>query len=73
MKVFLENDVLTMKGERNDDAGGRKFKYCKKVKLPTEMCRVNEIKAEIVNGVLKVVVPKIREEERKDVIYISVA
>ncbi|KAL5718414.1 hypothetical protein ACHQM5_011318 [Ranunculus cassubicifolius] len=73
VKISFEKDKLTMKGESaTSDDGAKKYKYNKKVYISSEVFKVNEIKAEMKNGILKVMVPKIKEEEKKDVIRVFV-
>nr|AEI61933.1 putative small heat shock protein [Triticum aestivum] len=38
----------------------------------SDVYRMDQIKAEMKNGVLRVVVPKVKEEERKDVFEVNV-
>jgi HSP20 family protein len=40
--------------------------------LPEKLYKIDQIKAEMKNGVLKVIVPKIKEEERNEVINVKV-
>ncbi|KHG00258.1 Heat shock 22 kDa, mitochondrial [Gossypium arboreum] len=57
--------------EEEEEEGGR-IRYSSRLDLPPTMYKVDEIKAEMKNGVLKVVVPKVKEEERKDVYQVTV-
>lgn len=68
VKLSLEEDTLVIKGEE-DDEGGRKFSS--RIELPEEEYKADEIKAEMKNGVLKVVVPKISRESN-NVLHIQV-
>nr|XP_017221576.1 PREDICTED: heat shock 22 kDa protein, mitochondrial-like [Daucus carota subsp. sativus] len=52
------------------DRGGRR--YSSRIELPQNVYKVDEIKAEMTNGVLKVRVPKVKEEERKDVFQVKI-
>ncbi|GFP80797.1 heat shock 22 kDa protein mitochondrial [Phtheirospermum japonicum] len=74
VKVSVEQNTLVIKGEGNkefeDDEGGRR--YTSRIDLPERLYKPNEIKAEMKNGVLKVFVPKIKEEERTDVFQVNV-
>ncbi|GFP96080.1 heat shock 22 kDa protein mitochondrial [Phtheirospermum japonicum] len=54
----------------NDKKTGRG--YINKFDLPENVYKTKEIKAEMKNGVLKVFVPKIKNEERTDVFDVSV-
>ncbi|KAH6829204.1 HSP20-like chaperones superfamily protein [Perilla frutescens var. hirtella] len=74
VKVSVEQNTLTIKGEGKkefeDDEYGRR--YTSRIDLPEKLYKTNEIKAEMKNGVLKVFVPKIKEEERNDVFHVSI-
>ncbi|OMO98123.1 hypothetical protein COLO4_14123 [Corchorus olitorius] len=75
VKVAVEQDTLIIKGEApkesedDQESGGR---YTSRITLPEKIFRTDQIRAEMKNGVLKVTVPKIKEEERKDVIQVQV-
>ncbi|KAF5198794.1 Heat shock protein [Thalictrum thalictroides] len=73
VKVTFEQDFLMIKAERaNDDGFGESgSRYNSRVRLETERFKIDEIKAEMKNGVLKVVIPKLKEEERKDVFQVK--
>ncbi|WOH12193.1 hypothetical protein DCAR_0831693 [Daucus carota subsp. sativus] len=47
-------------------------RYSSRIELPQNVYKVDEIKAEMTNGVLKVRVPKVKEEERKDVFQVKI-
>lgn len=74
VKVLVEQNTLIIKGEGKkefeDDEGGRR--YTSRIDLPEKLYKTSEIKAEMKNGVLKVFVPKIKEEERTDVFHVNV-
>ncbi|KFK29046.1 hypothetical protein AALP_AA7G081600 [Arabis alpina] len=75
VKLALEQDTLVIRGEGKDvgeegDSGNRRF--TSRIGLPEKVYKIDEIKAEMKNGVLKVVVPKMKEEERNDVREIEV-
>ncbi|KAF8114076.1 hypothetical protein N665_0043s0139 [Sinapis alba] len=79
VKLALENDTLVIRGEGKDvedggeeggETGNRRF--TSRIGLPEKVYKTDEIKAEMKNGVLKVVVPKMKEEERNDVRQIEV-
>ncbi|KAI3471044.1 hypothetical protein Pfo_027707 [Paulownia fortunei] len=74
IKVSVEQNTLIIKGEGKkefeDDEGGRR--YTSRIDLPERLYKTNEIKAEMKNGVLKVFVPKIKQEERTDVFHVNV-
>ncbi|EPS60155.1 hypothetical protein M569_14650 [Genlisea aurea] len=74
VKVSVEQNTLIIRGEGKkefeDDDGGRR--YTSRVDLPERLYKTNEIKAEMKNGILKVFVPKIKQEERSDVFQVNV-
>lgn len=75
VKVSVEQNMLTIKGEggkesEDDEEGARR--YSSRIDLPEKLYKVDQIKAEMKNGVLKVVVPKMKEEERNDVFSVKV-
>jgi len=78
VKVSVEDGDLVIKGEhkaegQNEDSwSSRSYgSYNTRMTLP-ENAKVDEIKAELKNGVLHVVVPKSKEEPKKNVIDINV-
>ncbi|MCO5562328.1 hypothetical protein L7F22_015954 [Adiantum nelumboides] len=78
VKVAIEDGVLVVKGERdpqNEDSCWAAKSYSKfntRLALP-ETVEVDKIKAEMKNGVLFVTVPKIKLEDKKQVINVDVA
>ncbi|KAL2329289.1 hypothetical protein Fmac_022716 [Flemingia macrophylla] len=74
VKISVEQNTLTIKGEGakdgEDEEGARR--YSSRIDLPEKLYRIDQIKAEMKNGVLKLVVPKMKEEERSDVINVKV-
>ncbi|KAJ0984595.1 hypothetical protein J5N97_002951 [Dioscorea zingiberensis] len=73
VRVSAEQGTLVIKGEgekEQEDESPRR--YSTRIDLPDESFKMDEIRAEMKNGVLKVVVPKIKEEERKDVYQIKI-
>ncbi|KAL6503834.1 Heat shock 22 kDa protein, mitochondrial [Orobanche gracilis] len=74
VRVSVEQNTLTIRGEvkkeSEDDEGGRR--YSSRIDLPERLYKTDDIKAEMKNGVLKVFVPKIKEEERTDVFQVNV-
>lgn len=75
VKVAVDENTLIIRGEggeteAGDEEGGRR--YSCRIDLPTKLYKVDEIKAEMRNGVLKVVVPKVQEGERKDALEVPV-
>jgi HSP20 family protein len=78
VKVSAEKNILVIKGEGEKDAwDGDKDdaavpKYSRRIELPANAYKMDKIKAEMKNGVLMVTVPKLKKEERKDVLQIAV-
>ncbi|XP_022872205.1 heat shock 22 kDa protein, mitochondrial-like [Olea europaea var. sylvestris] len=74
IKVSVEQNTLIIKGEGEkefeDDKSGRTHTI--RIVLPKNLYKTNDIKAEMKNGVLKVLIPKIKEEERNDVFHVQV-
>ncbi|KAB2070821.1 hypothetical protein ES319_A08G180400v1 [Gossypium barbadense] len=79
VKISVEQNTLIIRGEGGKDweeeeegeVGGG-IRYSSRLDLPPTLYKVDEIKAEMKNRVLKVVVPKVKEEERKDVYQVTV-
>ncbi|CAK7356396.1 unnamed protein product [Dovyalis caffra] len=67
VKVSVEQNTLVIKGEeaKEGDESGRR--YSSRLELPLNLYRLDEIKGEMKNGVLKLVVPKVKEEEKENV------
>ncbi|CAN6239364.1 unnamed protein product [Urochloa humidicola] len=76
VKVWAEQNSLVVKGEGEKEAGEDEAappqRYTGRIELPPDVYRMDKIKAEMKNGVLKVVVPKVKEEERKHVREINI-
>lgn len=74
VNVSVEQNTLIIKGEggkESDDAeSGRR--YSSRIDLPDKLYKIDQIKAEMKNGVLRVTVPKVKEEERKDVVQVKI-
>ncbi|KAH7855100.1 hypothetical protein Vadar_021249 [Vaccinium darrowii] len=72
VKVVVEQNIdLIVRGEtkeeyRKKDSGQ---KYTNAIYLSKKLYKTDQIKAEMKNGVLKVVVPKVKEEDRPDVFH----
>lgn len=74
VKVSVEQNTLIIKGEaakESEDEEDRR-RFSSRLDLPANLYELNSIKAEMKNGVLKVAVPKVKEEERKDVRHVTV-
>ena len=74
VNVSVEQNTLIIKGqggkESEDDESGRK--YSSRIDLPDQLYKLDEIKAEMKNGVLKVVIPKAMEDEKKSVFQVNI-
>ena len=74
IKVSVEHNTLIIhgedKGETEDEEHRRR--YSSRVDLPEKLFKTDEIKAEMKNGVLKIVLPKLKEEKRTDAINVKV-
>ncbi|KAL2550162.1 23.5 kDa heat shock protein [Forsythia ovata] len=74
VKVSVEQSTLIIKGEGKkeleEEERGRR--YSSRIDLPENLYKTNEIKAEMKNGVLKVFIPKIKQEERSDVFHVTI-
>ncbi|CAH8275420.1 unnamed protein product [Arabidopsis lyrata] len=79
VKLALEQDTLVIRGEgkyedddgEEEDQGGNR-RFTSRIGLPEKIYKIDEIKAEMKNGVLKVVIPKMKEQERNDVRQIEI-
>ncbi|KZV51902.1 heat shock 22 kDa protein, mitochondrial [Dorcoceras hygrometricum] len=74
VKVSVEQSTLIIKGEAKKESEDEETvqRYSSRIDLPEKLYKTNEIKAEMKNGVLKIFLPKIKEEERNDVISVNV-
>ncbi|KAJ8449398.1 hypothetical protein Cgig2_002530 [Carnegiea gigantea] len=74
VKVSVEDNTLIIRGEgaKESDEETTARRYTSRIDLTPNAYKIDEIKAEMKNGVLKVTVPKMKEEERKDVFQIQV-
>lgn len=75
VKVSVEESTLIIKGEGeklSEEDEESKRKYTSRLDLPPKLYKLDSIKAEMKNGVLKVVVPKVKEEEKKDVFQVNI-
>ncbi|CAM0956159.1 unnamed protein product [Alopecurus aequalis] len=76
VKVSAEPNSLVIKGEGEkgpwdgDDAAVPR--YNRRIGVPADAFKMDKIKAEMKNGVLRVTVPKLKKEERKDVFQVMV-
>ncbi|KAK9716393.1 hypothetical protein RND81_06G229600 [Saponaria officinalis] len=74
VKVSVEENTLIIKGEgeKETEEEESRRRYMSRIDLTPNVYKVDGIKAEMKNGVLRVVVPKVKEEERKDVFQVNV-
>ncbi|XP_074317428.1 small heat shock protein, chloroplastic-like isoform X1 [Silene latifolia] len=74
VKVAVEENTLIIKGEgeKEKEEEESRRRYSSRIELTPNMYKVDGIKAEMKNGVLKVVVPKVKEDERKDVFQVQI-
>lgn len=78
VKITVEQNTLVIRGEgegegekeSEDEEYGRR--YSSRIDLPPNVYKLDEIHAEMKRGVLKIRVPKVKEEERKDVYQVQV-
>ncbi|KAJ7944749.1 putative Heat-shock protein [Quillaja saponaria] len=74
VKVSIEQNTLVVRGEGEQESedmeGGRRF--YSRLDLPPNLYKLDSIKAEMKNGVLKLLVPKVKEEKRKDVFQVNI-
>jgi len=71
VKVSVEDNTLIIKGEgaKESDEETSSRRYTSRIDLTPNAYKLDEIKAEMKNGVLKVTVPKLKE---KDVFQVQV-
>ena len=74
VRVYAEENSLVIKGEAQSDAelDGSGRRYSSRIDLPPKVYKIDQIKAQMKNGVLKVTVPKYKEEEIKNVINVNI-
>ncbi|KAL5982248.1 hypothetical protein ACLOJK_016319 [Asimina triloba] len=74
VKVSVEQNTLVIKGEgakeSDEEESGRR--YSSRIDLLPNCYKMDGIKAEMKNGVLRIVVPKVKEEERTDVCHVKI-
>ncbi|KAJ7561386.1 hypothetical protein O6H91_03G026400 [Diphasiastrum complanatum] len=71
VKIYMEDNELVISGEHKSDDEGSYAVYSTRVLLPKD-AQLDQIKAEFRNGVLNVVVPKVKSD-KKDVKEIPVS
>uniref|UniRef100_A0ACD5UQA5 Uncharacterized protein n=1 Tax=Avena sativa TaxID=4498 RepID=A0ACD5UQA5_AVESA len=78
VKVWAEQNSLVIKGEGekdawdDEDADAAVPKYSRRIEVPADAYKMDKIKAEMKNGVLRVTLPKLKKEERKNVFQVMV-
>lgn len=72
VSVTVEQNTLVIKGEGGEEEGRERIRYSSRIDLPPNLYKIDEIKAEMKNGVLKLVVPKVKDAERKDVVQVQI-
>ncbi|KAG0476258.1 hypothetical protein HPP92_013099 [Vanilla planifolia] len=66
VKLSAEQGTLVVKGEGDSDPGeGDRRRYSTRIDLSPEHFRLDQIRAVMKNGILKVVIPKVAEDENK--------
>ncbi|XP_066377669.1 26.2 kDa heat shock protein, mitochondrial-like [Miscanthus floridulus] len=77
VKVWADQDGLMIEGEGDkdteyDDDEEAPAWYGRRIEFPADTFKMDQIKAEMKHGVLKVTVPKIKLEERENVFQVKV-
>ncbi|XP_048545454.1 26.2 kDa heat shock protein, mitochondrial-like [Triticum urartu] len=77
VKVWAERNILVIKGggekaHRKGDSNPALSRYSHRIEMPAGEYKMDKIKAEMKNFVLKVTVPKLKEEERMDVFQVTI-
>lgn len=79
VRVSMEQTTLIIReeskkegSEEEDEEEENARRYSIRLDLPPDTYKIDQIKAEMKNGVLKLVVPKLHKEERKDVVEVKV-
>lgn len=74
VNVSVDQNTLTIKGEGGKETDDEESvrRYSSRIDLPPKVYKLDQIRAEMKNGVLKVFVPKVKEEERSDVVQVNV-
>uniref|UniRef100_A0ACD5V9D2 Uncharacterized protein n=1 Tax=Avena sativa TaxID=4498 RepID=A0ACD5V9D2_AVESA len=76
VKVWAEQNSVVIKGEGEkdprDDDDDAVPRYSRRIEVPADAFKMDKIKAEMKNGVLRVTVPRLKKEERKDVFQVTI-
>lgn len=66
-----EDDITAAKNQGKGKGRARQ-RYSSRIEIPEKGYKLDQIKAEMKHGVLQVVIPKVHEEERGDVIEVRI-
>ncbi|GJN29269.1 hypothetical protein PR202_gb17479 [Eleusine coracana subsp. coracana] len=76
IKVRADQNALVIKGEGHkdtaDDKEEEELRYSHRIELPADAFKMDQVRAEMNNGLLKVTVPKVKDEDRTDVFHVTV-
>ncbi|KAM0069807.1 putative Heat shock protein HSP14.7/HSP23.5/HSP23.6 [Helianthus debilis subsp. tardiflorus] len=77
VKILVEQDSLIIKAESENESEDEEEEelpraYFGQINLPVDLYKLKEIQAEMKNGMLKVLVPHVKPEERNDVWEVEV-
>ncbi|KAL9409457.1 hypothetical protein AB3S75_047786 [Citrus x aurantiifolia] len=74
VSVSLEQNTLVIKGKGGKEYGDEENarRYISRIELPEKIFKTDQIKAEMKKGVLKLTLPKMKEDEKTDVLHIKV-
>ncbi|KAG5228919.1 hypothetical protein OIU77_023565 [Salix suchowensis] len=72
VKVTVEQNTLVINGEESKEGDESGRRYSSRLELPSNQFMLDEIKGEMKNGVLKLEVPKVKEEVEKNVHEVKV-
>lgn len=75
VKLSVQQSTLVIRAEAEKEAGDEEEngpKYSSRIELPEKLYKMDQIKAEMKNGVLKIMVPKVKEKERADVFHVKI-
>lgn len=70
--VNAEDDITAAEGNQGQGQGRVRRRYSSRIEIPEKGYKLDQIKAEMKHGVLRVVIPKVQEEERGDVIEVQI-
>ncbi|KAF3326446.1 small heat shock protein [Carex littledalei] len=70
--VNAEDDITAAEGNQGQGQGRARRRYSSRIEIPEKGYKLDQIKAEMKHGVLRVVIPKVQEEERGGVIEVQI-